>query len=125
MAKASSNILSQIIASITSATGAASGTVSSAVASVFASKFSTEESEALNLQSIGPGNDPNDVQRTTMIRQLETQLVGISTTPQAVYGLLGILSGLVGKTDAASQQQWSSICGAINDDLKNVSSSIF
>ena len=120
----SNNFLSSLIASLSTATGGSAATIASTISSAFASKFASIETTISTLQGIGPGLDPADAQRVALINQVTNALAAISTTPTAVYGLVGTLKGLIGKNDASSMMLWGQICSQINSDLNSVSTSL-
>lgn len=117
--------MSNWLTSLGSELSTALGTVGSAITpaaltkalrSVVASKYATIITELQSLKGLGPMGPSAQLNQSIIV--IEQQLVPL-TPPQAEYGFLSGLAGLIGKPDAASAQQWDSLAASAISDLQN------
>lgn len=117
--------MSNWLTSLGSELSAALGTAGSAIApaqltkalrGVFASKYATVITELQSLKGLGPMGP--SAQLNASITIIEQQLVPL-TPPQAEYGFLSGLAGLIGKSDPASAEQWDTLAASAISDLQN------
>lgn len=118
-----SNWLTNLGSELSTALGAAGSALTptqltKALKGVFASKYATVIAELQALKGLGPMGP--SAQLNASITIIEQQLVPL-TPPQAEYGFLSGLAGLIGKPDAASAQQWDSLAVSAISDLQNAS----
>lgn len=90
--------------------------LTNALKNVMGSKYATVITELQTLKNLGPMG-PN-AQLTQSITTMEQQLVPL-TPPTAEYGFLSGLSGLIGKADPASAEQWDELAASAISDLQN------
>jgi hypothetical protein len=89
-----------------------------ALQSVFAGKYATIITELQSMKGLGPMGPAAQLNQSIAV--IEQQLVPL-TPPQAESGFLSGLSGLIGKPDAESAEQWDTLTASAISDLQNAS----